>query len=315
MSLRTRQQTTQTAPLYVSAGRATRAPAGSIIASVVDPSNTARSNELRAFLRARRQRLAPHDVGLPSAPGRRAAGLRRDDVAELAGVSVSWYAQFELGRSTGASPRTVSAIARALRLDEHETDFLFALTRTPVPPADMPLVQTVTPELRGVVEGFDGGAAAVFGRRYDVLVANRAARWLGIAGGGDGFERNFVWRIFTHAPLRKRFVDWEPLARNAAAYLRDGYGRNVGDPAYGDLIAALHRTSGEFTRYWDHYRVAPLVRNAYRIRVDGGEPIVMASTASAVIGVRRQILSFLVPCKASDLPRLRAIVAQSEGVD
>lgn len=228
-------------------------------------------------------------------------------------MSVSWYAQFELGRSTGVSPRTVSAIARALRLDEHETDFLFALTRTPVPPADVPGVQTVAPELRGVVEGFDGGSASVFGRCYNVLVANHVAKWLGITGCGDGFERNLIWRIFTHAPLRARFVDWEPLARNAAAYLRDGYGRNVGDPLYEDLIAALHRTSGEFTRYWDDYRVAPLSGKIYRVRVDGGEPIVMASTASAVIGVRRQILSFLVPRNRSDLSRLRAEIALSEG--
>jgi transcriptional regulator with XRE-family HTH domain len=274
---------------------------------VVDPSNAARGNELRAFLRARRQRLAPDDVGLPSAPGRRAAGLRRDDVAELAGVSVSWYAQFELGRSTGVSPRTVSAVARALRLDEHETAYLFALTRTPVPPVDVPSVQTVTNELRTVVEGFDGGSAVVFGRRYDVLLANRIATWFGIAG-DDGLERNFVWRIFTHAPLRERFVDWEPVARNAAGYLRDDYGRNLGDPAYEELIAALHRTSAEFTQYWDDYRVAPLIRNTYRIRIDDGEPITMASTASAVLGVRRQVLSFLVPARAADLARLRALI-------
>jgi transcriptional regulator with XRE-family HTH domain len=271
---------------------------------VVDPSNAARSNELRAFLRERRRRLAPDDVGLPCAPGRRAAGLRRDDVAELAGVSVSWYAQFELGRSTGASARTVSAVARALRLDEHETAYLFALARTPVPPTDIPSVQTITNELRTVVEGFDGGSAVVFGRRYDVLLANRIAKWVGLAG-EDGLERNFVWRIFTHAPLRERFVDWEPLARNAAGYLRDDYGRNLGDPAYEELIATLHRTSADFTRYWDEYRVAPLIRNTYRIRIDEGEPVTMYSSASAVLGVRRQVLSFLVPVAAADLARLR----------
>ena len=227
-------------------------------------------------------------------------------------MSVSWYAQFELGRSAGISPRTVSAVARALRLDEHETAYLFALTRTPVPPADVPPVQTVTNELRTVIEGFEGGSAAVFGRRYDVLVANRIAMRLGFVG-EEGVERNFVWRVFTHASLRERFVDWEPVARNAAGYLRDDYGRNVGDPAYEELIAALHDRSPEFTRYWDDYRVAPLIRNTFRIRVDDGEPIPMASTTSTVNGVRRQVLSFLVPCHASDLARLRALLPRDDG--
>jgi len=227
-------------------------------------------------------------------------------------VSVSWYAQFELGRTSGVSPRTVNAIARALRLDEHETDYLFALTRTPDQPANLPSTQTVSHELRAVVERFEGGAASVFGRRYDILVANRIARWIGIAGSGEGLERNLVWRIFTHAPLRERFVDWEPLARNATAYLRDGYGRNVGDPAYEELIDALHRSSTEFNRYWDQYRVAPLVGNTYRLRIDGGAPLVVSSTASTVIGARRQVLSFLVPCSAADMMRLRSLVATEE---
>lgn len=227
-------------------------------------------------------------------------------------MSVSWYAQFEQGRTPGVSPRTVDAIARALRLNEHETDYLIALTRTPVPPTDLSSIQTVSHELRTVVERFEGGAALVFGRRYDILVANRIARWIGIAGSGEGLERNLVWRIFTHAPLRERFADWEPLARNAAAYLRDGYGRYVGDPAYEELIAALHRTSTEFNRYWEQYRVAPLVGNTYRLRVDGGAPIVVATTSSTVIGARRQILSFLVPTGAADLMRLRALIATEE---
>jgi transcriptional regulator with XRE-family HTH domain len=276
---------------------------------VSDASIAVRSTELRAFLRAQRQRLVPTEVGLPSAPGRRARGLRRDDVAELAGVSVSWYAQFELGRTIGASPRTVSAIARALRLDEHETAYLFALTRTPVPSAETIPADTVTPELRAVVERFEGGAAIVFGRRYDVLAANPIAAWLGFVGDEDGLERNIVWRVFTHAPLRERFLDWQRLARRAAGYLRDGYGRHVGDQAYEELIAALHRTSPEFTQFWEQHRVAPLVRNTVRIRVPQGEPLEMATAAAAVIGVPGQILSFMTPAAETDLVRLRALVA------
>jgi len=276
---------------------------------VADASIEARSTELRGFLRARRRRLAPAEVGLPSIPGRRSHGLRRDDVAELAGVSVSWYAQFELGRCPGCSPRTVSAVAQALRLDEHETAYLFALTRTPVPPTEISPAQTVAPEVRAIVERYDGGAAIVLGRRYDALVANRIAMWLGFAGEGEGLERNIAWRVFTHAPLRERFVDWDRLARRAAGYLRHGYGRHVGDPAYEELITTLHRTSEEFTRYWELHRVAPLVSNTLRIRVPGGEPMEMTTAAAAVIGVPGQILSFMSPSNAADLPRLHALIA------
>ncbi|HTJ25664.1 MAG TPA: helix-turn-helix transcriptional regulator [Candidatus Limnocylindria bacterium] len=276
-----------------------------------DASIEARNTELRTFLRARRRRLAPTDVGLPAVPRRRAHGLRRDDVAELAGVSVSWYAQFELGRTAGVSPRTVSAVARALRLDEHETAYLFALTRTPVPPAETIPAQTVAPEVRAVVDRYEGGGAVVFGRRYDILVANRIAVWLGFVGEDEGLERNIVWRVFTHAPLRERFLDWELLARRAVAYFRDGYGRHVGDPAYEELIATLHRTSSDFTRVWERHRVKPLiVTNTLRIRVPGGEPMQMATVAASVIGAPGQILSFMSPSNPADLPRLHALVAR-----
>ena len=279
-----------------------------VIVFVSDASIDARSAELRTFLRARRRRLAPTEVGLPSIPGRRALGLRRDDVAELAGVSVSWYAQFELGRTASVSPRTVFAVARALQLDEHETSYLFALTRTPVPPAEPIPALTVAPEVRAIVDRYDGGAAVVFGRRFDILVGNRIAVWLGFLGEGGELERNIVWRVFTHAPLRERFLDWERLARRAAGYLRDGYGRNVGDPAYEELIATLHRASEDFTRFWEMHRIAPLVSNTLRIRVPDGEPMLMTTTAAAVIGVPGQILSFMSPVDAADLPRLHAQV-------
>jgi transcriptional regulator with XRE-family HTH domain len=264
-----------------------------------------RRDELRAFLRSRRKQIHPSDVGLPERLGRREHGLRREDVAELAGLSLSWYARLELGLVEAIMPQTLAAVARALRLDSNETAYLFGLTRTPVPQATTIESCEVSPQLRALVKRFDAGSAVVYGPCFDVLLANPIAEWLGFRRAGEGLASNVPWQPFTQTIFRERFVEWEEMAGRTAAMLREAYGRHVGDPAFEKLIESLHTESDQFAAYWERQVVNPLSHWIVHVRVVDGEPIALGSTSTAVIGVPGQLLSFMVPLNEENVQRLR----------
>src|SRR5689334_15098803 len=133
----------------------------------------ARRDELAAFLRARRARVGPEAVGLPPGPRRRTPGLRREELAQLAGVGVTWYTWLEQGRPINASVQVLSAVARALRLDPAERDHLFRLAGTPAPPAD-PAAPVLDRTCQVILDGLDPMPAVISNGRFDVLLHNAA---------------------------------------------------------------------------------------------------------------------------------------------
>jgi len=267
---------------------------------------SSRKEELRAFLRSRRKRITPTEVGLPQTIGRRSRGLRREDVAELAGMSVGWYSRLELGHLDGIAPQTLAAVARSLKLDHHETTYLFALSRTPMLPSVDDEDTEVAKNVRVLVDRFTSGSAMITGARYDVLASNAIARNAGFSSAGKGLERNLVWQIFTKSACNERIVEWDAVARMTVGYLRESYAHHVDDPTFQELIDALRSESAIFARYWDDRFVNLPSVLTMRLRVADGGIIEVARTTTALIDAPGQYLTFLIPLDPNDLPRLSA---------
>ena len=208
-----------------------------------------RRQELSDFLRNRRGRIAPADVGLPATNRRRTPGLRREEVAQLAGVSATWYTWLEQKRPIGVSSGVLDSLARVLRLDPAERMQLFQLAlRQPVLES-LSKRETVSPLIRRLLDQTDPIPAFVLGRRWDVLAWNRAA----LAFFFDfeqvpANERNTLWLIFTNSTLRSLLVDWRSRAQDTLARFRADYGRHAGDAHFVQLVERLKSVSPEFAR-------------------------------------------------------------------
>jgi transcriptional regulator with XRE-family HTH domain len=226
---------------------------------------SAGNTELREFLRSRRARLTPEDAGLPAQPGhRRVPGLRREEVAQLAGVSVDYYVRLERGRTLNVSDSVLDALARALHLDETERGHLFAVAR-PVPGQRRPLPpQQLRPGLRRLLEIMNDTPAMVIGRRLDVLGANGMAKAL--ITDFDALprrERNMARYLFLDDGARELYRDWESGARSAVAALHLYAGSHPHDPQLAELIGELSLRDRDFRRWWADHDV---LRHTYGVK-------------------------------------------------
>ncbi len=217
-----------------------------------------RREELADFLRTKRSSLQPDEVGLPDGGRRRTPGLRREEVALLAGVGTTWYTWLEQGRDVRASLEVLEAVARALRLTPAERTHLILLGRgEQAPPCKAP-AEGVSPTVRRLVENIGPGPAYLLGRRWDYLAWNQAFELVfGWEPGSDPLSRNHVWLWFMD-PARRKLCsgDWATSARLMVAKFRADSARNIGDPAFEELIAALSSSSPEFRKLWKRHEVA-----------------------------------------------------------
>jgi transcriptional regulator with XRE-family HTH domain len=225
----------------------------------------ARRREAGAFLRSRRGRLAPSEVGLPPGSRRRTPGLRREEVAILAGVGTTWYTWLEQGREIRPSNEVLSALAQVLRLDPAERNHLFSLYDRPTPDRRRPGAEPVGEPLRRMLDGLAGQPAFVLGWRWDILAWNRAAELvMGPYAGLDGVRPNVLDLLFSD-PARRLFVDWESVAQGALATFRADCARHVGDPDFEDLVARWTRLSPEFAAWWPRHDVAHRLAGVKRL--------------------------------------------------
>ncbi|MFF0545893.1 helix-turn-helix transcriptional regulator [Nocardia thailandica] len=215
--------------------------------------------DLADFLRRGRDRLTPADVGLPPGVRRRTPGLRRDEVAVLAGMSTDYYTRLEQARGPRPSVQVLGALARALRLDDDERDHLFHLCGHPTPDRAVAGATHVGPGILHLLDRLDDTPAMVVTDLGEVLVQNRMHALLA----GDhtalrGRDRFYAWRWFTDPESRALFpaADHDRLGRNHVADLRATAARRAGDPEVVEFVAALRAASAEFARYWDEHRVA-----------------------------------------------------------
>jgi transcriptional regulator with XRE-family HTH domain len=226
--------------------------------------------ELGEYLKALRARTRPEAVGLPPAgPNRRVPGLRREELAQLAGVSVDYYTRLEQGRHQHPSHSVIEAVATALRLDDAERAHLINLARDGVPARPRPgsRAQQVRPELLDLMDGLADHPAFIIGRRTDVLASNALARaliadWYAM----PARERNYVrWLILAPEP-RSLYPDWARVAAEAVGTLRLDAGRYPDDPATRQLIGELAMTSEDFRRWWAGHRVVERSHGTKRMR-------------------------------------------------
>jgi transcriptional regulator with XRE-family HTH domain len=205
-------------------------------------------NQLGDFLRSRRERLTPKAVGLPVGRRRRTPGLRREEVAELAGIGVDWYIRLEQGRSVSPSVTTVDALARALRLSKVEHAHLRALTRN----ADRRAFsrESVPEAIRRVVESLNQ-PAYVTGRRWDVLAWNKAAEEIFAFSRLPEPDRNILILVLINPASRRLFgPSWNDEAKRIVAQFRATHDLWAGDPAFVDLLERLRKGSPEFVTWW-----------------------------------------------------------------
>ncbi|MGW0392429.1 helix-turn-helix transcriptional regulator [Streptomyces sp. NPDC003042] len=231
--------------------------------------------ELGDFLRSRRARIRPEDAGLVSFGGRRRVpGLRREELAQLAGVSVDYYTRFEQGRAENVSPAVLGAVATALRLGEAETAHLTRLVRNAgragsgaAAGSRSDDVQEVRPGLRRLLESMPDTPAFVLGRRTDILAWNPLfAALVTDFAALPPERRNKAWLVFLHPEVRGRFVNWETKARDLVAYLRYDLARHPNDIRFAALIEELTERSPEFGPLWRAQEVAEKAHGGYHLR-------------------------------------------------
>jgi transcriptional regulator with XRE-family HTH domain len=225
-------------------------------------SSASRRDELRAFLRSRRARLSPADVGLADNGGRRRTpGLRREELAALAGVGVSWYTWLEQGRDINPSPDVLDAVARALRLDPAERRTLFALARTELPLADdaagadpVRLDEEVN-QLIALVDSVHPNPAYLLGPMTRILAWNRAASVvLGSPHHLPPDRRYLLWWLLVE-PGEETNPQREATARNSLGRFRAEYARHAGEPEYEEFLARIREHSPRFRDWWDEHEV------------------------------------------------------------
>lgn len=211
------------------------------------------SANLGEFLAARRARVRPDDVGLPQFGRRRVPGLRREELAQLAGVSVDYYVRLEQGRATHPSAEVLDALARALQLTELERRHLHDLAggRTPHRAAPQSRPERMRPQVQWLLDSLVAVPALVVGRRLDVLGWNRMASML--LGGLERLtdrERNLARHTFLSAEARDVYVEWERVAHDTVGVLRRSAALHPDDDELAALVGELSVKSAEFAQWW-----------------------------------------------------------------
>ncbi|WP_300608956.1 helix-turn-helix transcriptional regulator [Trebonia sp.] len=273
--------------------------------------SSARRTELAAFLRTRRERIGPEDVGLPAGTRRRTSGLRREELAQLAGVGVTWYTWLEQGRPINASVQVLDAVSRTLRLDATEREHLFRLADLPgaagVPGCDdCPL----PPEVQQILDALPLPASVVT-ERFDLLAWNRvyAALFPRVTSAPPD-ERNTLLSMLTGPPCCCPVDDQQAHCDAMIAQLRAAYGRHVGDPAWTHFIRRLEAQSPVFATAWAAHDVAKPGSVVKVFRHPGVGEITAASTSFAVQAVPGARMAVYTPV---DEPSRKALARLAAG--
>ena len=255
------------------------------------------ATELGQALRRWRDRVTPESAGLPAGGHRRAAGLRREELALLAGISVDYVTRLEQGRASSPSGQIVEALARALRLSADERAHLFRLAGL-APPGPDAVPAYITPSVQRLLDRLNGTPVAVYDAAWTLLLANpHYAALMGDPSGWRGFERNGVWRAFLGPRGRARQTPQERAAFEAGlvADLRTTASRYPSDPQLRRLIAELRANSPRFSKLWEtgtvgrheaghkiieHPQVGPLTLDCDILAVAGSDLRLMVYTAA-----------------------------------
>lgn len=225
-------------------------------------------HDLAAFLRARRERLSPADVGLPSGGRRRTPGLRREEVAALAGVGLTWYTWLEQGRDIGVSAAFLDSLARVLKLDAAERRHLFLLAHER-PPAEPGKTWCVLPPLVRRLMHDLPHPAYVLNLRWDILGFNTPADQLFGFDAHQPERRNLLWLLFNDPRLIERFAAWEEQAPKMLSSFRRDFARATQEADIHALVTELERVSPDFKTWWRQHEVHAPCTGVRRLVIDG----------------------------------------------
>jgi len=269
-----------------------------------------RRRELAVFLRTRRERTSPSELGIVTSARRRTPGLRREEVALLAGMSVTWYTALEQARDVNPSTQVLDALARTMRIDRDERRHLYRLAGA----ADDAVAEechAVSDQLRDVLDKLDPYPACIQNGNFDLIAYNSAMRLLitdldevPIA------QRNCLWLSFSEPRWREHIVDWEHVAARQVANLRVAMAQHVDDGRWKALVARLRAVSREFAELWDRHSVREV--NAAGLRqidnpIVGRMTFTVCNTWVAPGSTTR--LQVLLPTDPHTLERLTTLVA------
>ena len=227
----------------------------------------ARRSELGAFLKARRAAISPDSIGLPRGARRLTPGLRREEVADLAEIGITWYTWLEQGRDINVSASALGRIAGALRLSETDRQYLFSLAGIEAQPGGSSgATDLVSWQQIQVLLDMVRGPAFVMDEIFDVVAFNAIADALyDFDGGTAPFPRNHVWNGFVNPARRRLFVDDEDLRRRTVGAFRLAHAKRAGDPRFEALLDALLESSPDFARLWGERQTAQLTPRTTRL--------------------------------------------------
>jgi hypothetical protein len=270
-----------------------------------------RRTELAMFLRGCRARLAPSDVGLPegSASGRRRTpGLRREEVAQLSGVGVTWYTWLEQGRDITASAQVIDALARALLLTSDQHRHLRELASLPPPEPPAP-AGDLLPRLQRLADAAAPSPASVYDEHFDYLVWNQPyARVRHDPSTLPAGRRNMLWMMFTDPDNRARMVGWEQVARAVLSQFRVVACRRPDDPRFAELVAALTEASPRFRDWWAEYPVRYFRPATIAVRHPEAGLIQLEMFQLRLVDQPGLLLVVQVPASATYLARIRSLL-------
>lgn len=263
-------------------------------------------SEFASVLRSWRDRLDPAEAGLPAGPGRRTPGLRREELAALAGVSVDYIVRLEQGRSVNPSPQLLGALARALRLSDDERDHLFRVAGAAVPSRGT-VPRHITPGVQRIVDRLGDVPLAVFTATHDILLWNEL--WAALTGDParhTGIERNLVWR---HFMLPRHGIEYddahaEEFASDLVADLRSAVGRYPDDRDLAHLVGRLRAESPEFARRWSTARIAEHRASRKTITSTPAGPITVDCDVLTVAGGDLRVVVYTVAPGSEDAGKL-----------
>ncbi|OCW56488.1 XRE family transcriptional regulator [Hoeflea olei] len=238
--------------------------------------------ELADFLRRRREAVSPMDVGLPAGKRRRTPGLRREEVAALAGVGLTWYTWLEQGRDISVSSAFLDNVARVLKLDETERRHLFLLAHHRPPTIAGRQWCVLPPLVRRMIDDLAAHPAYVMNLRWDVIGWNAAAQALFGFEEREETERNMLWMLFADGRLQDRIVEWEAQAPQIIASFRRDYAQAPQDDDMTGLVEMLEEQSPSFRELWRRHDVHGVCEGRRSFRVDGIGPVAFDHTTLIV---------------------------------
>ena len=274
-----------------------------------------RRRQLAHFLRTRRERLSPEQVGLPAGLHRRTPGLRREELALLAGMGATWYTRLEQGRDIRVSAQVLESLARVLHLDAEERNHLFLLAHEHLPADLSPLTAGISPSLQYILDTMGICPAYIIGPNWDLLGWNQATcRVYADFDAMSTRERNVLWFLFTSPKARELLVDWQGDAQRALALFRASTGRYVGERWFTTLVTDLKQISPEFREWWPRHDVQRVHTGKQALNHPIVGRLVLQSTTLQVIDHPDVRLIVYTPLREEDTAQKLVVLTGSASI-